>query len=59
MGKILNGKELALKLNLELKDKIISFIKTSGITPKLAAVLVGDDPASKLYINIKRRLALK
>ncbi len=55
MGKILNGKELALKLNLELKDKISSFIKTSGIKPKLAAVLVGDDPASKLYINIKRK----
>jgi methylenetetrahydrofolate dehydrogenase (NADP+)/methenyltetrahydrofolate cyclohydrolase len=55
MGKILNGKELALKLNLELKDKIASFIKTSGISPKLAAVLVGDDPASKLYINIKRK----
>jgi len=55
MGKILNGKELALKLNLELKNKISSFIKTSGITPKLAAVLVGDDPASKLYINIKRK----
>ncbi len=53
--KILNGKELALKLNLELKDKISSFIKTSGINPKLAAVLVGDDPASKLYVNIKRK----
>lgn len=52
---ILNGKELALKLNLELKNKISSFIKTSGIKPKLAAVLVGDDPASKLYINIKRK----
>lgn len=54
-NKILNGKELASKLNLELKNKISSFIKTSGITPKLAAVLVGDDPASKLYINIKRK----
>ena len=54
-NKILNGKELASKLNLELKDKISSFIKTSGINPKLAAVLVGDDPASKLYINIKRK----
>ncbi len=55
MGKILNGKELAQKLNLELRDKITSYIKTSGIHPRLAAVLVGDDPASKLYINIKRK----
>jgi methylenetetrahydrofolate dehydrogenase (NADP+)/methenyltetrahydrofolate cyclohydrolase len=55
MGKILNGKELALKLNLELQDSISSFIEKSGIIPKLAAVLVGDDPASKLYIKIKRK----
>ena len=51
MGKILNGKELALKLNLKLKDKISSFKKKI----LLAAILVGDDPASKLYINIKRK----
>jgi methylenetetrahydrofolate dehydrogenase (NADP+)/methenyltetrahydrofolate cyclohydrolase len=55
MGKILNGKELALKLNFELQDSISSFIEKSGIIPKLAAVLVGDDPASKLYIKIKRK----
>jgi len=55
MGKILNGKELAEKLNSELKNKINLDYKRTGIKPKLAAILVGDDPASKLYINIKRK----
>ncbi|MBY8980106.1 MAG: bifunctional 5,10-methylenetetrahydrofolate dehydrogenase/5,10-methenyltetrahydrofolate cyclohydrolase [Candidatus Lokiarchaeota archaeon] len=55
MGKILNGKELAERLNSELKNKITLDYQRTGIKPKLAAILVGDDPASKLYITIKRK----
>jgi len=55
MGNVLNGKKLAEKLNSELKNKINLDFKRTGIKPKLAAILVGDDPASKLYINIKRK----
>ena len=55
MGKILNGKELAQKLNLELKRKISSISKKTGKKPKLAGILVGNNPASELYLNIKRR----
>jgi len=53
--KILNGKELAQKLNLELKSKISLISKKTGIKPKLAGILVGNNPASELYLNIKRR----
>jgi len=55
MGKILNGKELANKLNLELEKKILLISKKTGVKPKLAGILVGNDPASELYLNIKRR----
>ena len=55
MGKVLNGKELAERLNSELKNKINLDYQRTGIKPKLAAILVGDDPASKLYITIKRK----
>ncbi len=55
MGKILNGKELAARLNSELKNKINLDYQRTGVKPKLAAILVGDDPASKLYIRIKRK----
>ncbi|MBY9011733.1 MAG: bifunctional 5,10-methylenetetrahydrofolate dehydrogenase/5,10-methenyltetrahydrofolate cyclohydrolase [Candidatus Lokiarchaeota archaeon] len=55
MGKILNGKELANKLNLELEKKILLISKKTGVKPKLVGILVGNDPASELYLNIKRR----
>ncbi|MCK4687908.1 MAG: bifunctional 5,10-methylenetetrahydrofolate dehydrogenase/5,10-methenyltetrahydrofolate cyclohydrolase [Candidatus Lokiarchaeota archaeon] len=54
-NKILNGKNLADKLNLELKEEINKFVKKTGIKPKLAAILVGEDPASEVYVNIKRK----
>lgn len=55
MGKILNGNELAHKLNLELEKKIALISKKTGVKPKLAGILVGNNPASELYLNIKRR----
>ncbi len=55
MGKVLNGKELAERLNSELKNKINLDYQRTGVKPKLAAILVGDDPASELYIRIKRK----
>lgn len=53
MKKILDGKKLADKLNSELKKKIQKTIEKTGIRPKLATILVGEDPASKVYVNIK------
>ena len=55
MGQILNGKELGQKLNLDLKRKISLISKKTGIKPKLAGILVGNNPASELYLKIKRR----
>ncbi|MHA1488268.1 MAG: bifunctional 5,10-methylenetetrahydrofolate dehydrogenase/5,10-methenyltetrahydrofolate cyclohydrolase [Promethearchaeota archaeon] len=55
MKKILDGKKLADKLNSELKKKIQKTIDKTGIVPKLATILVGEDPASKIYMNIKHK----
>ena len=54
-NKILNGKKLADKFNKELKEKIKQAVEKTGIKPKLATILVGTDPASKIYVNIKQR----
>ncbi|MFX1408859.1 MAG: bifunctional 5,10-methylenetetrahydrofolate dehydrogenase/5,10-methenyltetrahydrofolate cyclohydrolase [Promethearchaeota archaeon] len=54
-SKILNGRSLADKLNLELKEKIKKAFKNTRIKPKLAAVLVGEEPASEIYVNMKRK----
>ncbi|MFX1279445.1 MAG: bifunctional 5,10-methylenetetrahydrofolate dehydrogenase/5,10-methenyltetrahydrofolate cyclohydrolase [Promethearchaeota archaeon] len=53
--KILDGKALADKLNLELRGEITLAEEKTGIKPKLVTIIVGKDPASKVYINIKKR----
>ncbi|MFX1499599.1 MAG: bifunctional 5,10-methylenetetrahydrofolate dehydrogenase/5,10-methenyltetrahydrofolate cyclohydrolase [Promethearchaeota archaeon] len=53
--KILDGKNLADKLNAKLKDKIIKAVKKTGIIPKLTTILVGMESASKIYVNIKQK----
>lgn len=50
---ILDGKKLAEKI----KSRLIREIKKAGLRPGLASILVGDDPASVLYISIKEREA--
>ena len=53
--KILDGKGLADKLNLALKVKIKEAVDRIGIKPKLVTILIGEDPASKVYLNMKKR----
>jgi methylenetetrahydrofolate dehydrogenase (NADP+)/methenyltetrahydrofolate cyclohydrolase len=54
-NKILDGKKLAERLNSELKSRIEKAVKKTGKKPKLATILVGKDPASKIYVNIKHQ----
>ena len=54
IDKILDGKKLADILNLELKQKVKEAVEKTGIRPKLATILVGKDPASKVYLNRKK-----
>ncbi len=51
---ILDGKKLAQQIRSELAEEVIEFIQNNGVVPCLAAVLVGDDPASEVYIRNKR-----
>ncbi len=52
--KILDGKALSLKVANELSEKVSEY-KKNGLRPKLATVLVGDDPASRVYVNLKKK----
>jgi methylenetetrahydrofolate dehydrogenase (NADP+)/methenyltetrahydrofolate cyclohydrolase len=54
-NKILDGKKLAEELNSELKMRIEKAVEKTGVRPKLATILVGKDPASKIYVNIKHQ----
>ncbi len=57
-GKLIDGKAIAKKIKEELKEDIDD-LKTKGITPGLAAVLIGDDPASHIYVRNKARACKK
>jgi methylenetetrahydrofolate dehydrogenase (NADP+)/methenyltetrahydrofolate cyclohydrolase len=52
---ILDGKSLAQQIRSELAEEVVEFIQNNGVVPCLAAVLVGDDPASDVYVRNKRK----
>lgn len=54
-AKILCGKTIAASIQDELRIETAEFTRQTGIVPVLAAVLVGDDPASQVYVRNKRR----
>lgn len=51
--KVLDGKKLALLTEIEIKNQVDELL-SKGITPTLATILVGDDPASETYVRMKR-----
>jgi len=55
MAQILDGKKVSQKVKDNLKKETEKLIKDSGITPGLAVVIVGDDPASRVYVNSKKK----
>ena len=54
MSNIIDGKSVAAKVLAECSQEIVD-LKDSGVTPGLAVVLVGEDPASKVYVGSKVR----
>lgn len=54
MAEIIDGKELAKSIRLELKEEVEK-LKQEGIFPKLAVIMVGDDKASKVYVKNKSK----
>lgn len=51
---LLNGKEVSKKIKNDLKQDVES-LKEKGVTPGLAVVIVGDNPASESYVSSKQR----
>jgi methylenetetrahydrofolate dehydrogenase (NADP+)/methenyltetrahydrofolate cyclohydrolase len=50
---LLDGKKLSAQIREELRDEVAEFIENNGEVPTLATVLVGDDPASQVYVRNK------
>jgi methylenetetrahydrofolate dehydrogenase (NADP+)/methenyltetrahydrofolate cyclohydrolase len=54
-SRIIDGRTLAKKVEAEVKHGIDLLKEERGIIPGLATILVGDDPASKMYVRLKHK----
>lgn len=54
MAKLLMGKEVSARIKAELKTEVEN-LKKEGINPGLAVIIVGEDPASQIYVRNKER----
>lgn len=53
-AKILDGKAVSQRIKDELKNEVAE-LKAKGLNPGLAVIIVGDDPASRIYVNNKKK----
>ena len=53
--RILDGKLVAELIETQVKEEVESLTEKSRIVPGLATILVGENPASKIYVNIKQK----
>lgn len=58
-AEILEGKSLSDEIRAEVAEEAARFQQSSGVTPCLAAVLVGEDPASQVYVRNKEKACAK
>lgn len=56
-AKIISGRAVADEIRAELRERVAELREESGVTPGLATVLVGDDPASHQYVGMKNKAA--
>lgn len=57
--KIINGKAFAEKLRADIKKRVEKLIEEKGVTAGLAVVLVGNDPASEVYVRNKGKQTIE
>lgn len=56
MATIFNGRAFASEKEISLSNRVLG-LKTRNVYPKLASIIIGDDPASKLYVGLKKKAA--
>ena len=59
MAVIIDGKLVAQDTRQKIKDDVSRFNREYGVTPGLAVILVGENPASQVYVRNKHRACLE
>src|SRR5436853_4317504 len=52
---IIDGREAAARVRAEVAREVQELVRDTGLRPGLATILVGDDPASEIYVRNKRK----
>lgn len=55
MAKLIDGKQISAQIRAEIKEETAAFAKERGYLPGLAVVIVGENPASQVYVRNKAR----
>ena len=55
MAKLIDGKLISAQIRAEIKDEVVAFEREYGFVPGLAVVIVGENPASQVYVRNKAR----
>ena len=58
-ARLIDGKAIAASIRERLKISVAEFQNSTNLTPKLAAILVGEDPASQVYVRNKEQACAK
>lgn len=53
--KLINGKEISAEIRSEIREECAAFAAKNGFAPGLAVVIVGEDPASQVYVRNKAK----
>ncbi len=54
MAQLIDGKAVSAQVRAQVKEEVAA-LKEKGVAPGLAVVIVGDDPASRVYVNNKKK----
>ncbi|MEO1287838.1 MAG: tetrahydrofolate dehydrogenase/cyclohydrolase catalytic domain-containing protein, partial [Chloroflexota bacterium] len=54
-AQIIDGRQVASRIQDEIREQVTAFKDKHGVVPGLAVLLVGDDPASAMYVRMKGR----
>lgn len=57
MAQIIDGKAVSAAVRADVREQT-ELLKNEGITPGLAVIIVGDDPASRVYVNNKKKACM-
>lgn len=55
-AQIIDGTKIAQRIKQEIKEELLVIRKTCGITPKIVSIMIGENPATQVYVNNQCRI---